>query len=263
MAIIKELYKFCLATYDEPELGNLPPLLEGSIYTRLKNDTDFGFIAEFEDRVIIAFRGSTGGTLKTWLSNFDPYPLRKDKPISRVHDFVHTMKKIKKEEVEDSLRAEGILKNGPWGKGTIHDGFYTAWLFFKKTIGDYVKKVKRDKPILITGHSRGGSLAELCARHIAKNMGRPCSCVQTGAPAVGIRAYRDEYNLLPIHHTLVVVDTDPVPELPPHALGFRHVGSYLHIESGKFWRLYYLSYILRFTNHVPKHYWKAIKRHFG
>lgn len=262
MAIIKELYKFCLATYDEPELGNLPDLLRDSIYTRMKNEDDFGFIAEFEDRVIIAFRGSTGGTLKTWLSNFDPYPLRMDKSISRVHKYTHTMKNISKEDIEEFLRAEGVLKNGNWGKGTIHDGFYKAWSFFKKTITDYLKKVKRDKPVLVTGHSRGGSLAELCARHIAKNIGRPCSCVQSGSPAVGVRAYRNEYNLLPIHHTLLVVDADPVPDLPPYALGFRHVGSRLHISSCGFWKLYYLSYVMRITNHIPKHYWRAIKRYY-
>lgn len=171
-------------------------LFKGSIFTPMVNNIDSAYIAEFEERIIIAFEGTKN--LKAWISDFDIFPLKDD------------MK----------------FKGGPWGKGIIADGFYSGWFFFKNSITDYIKHARADFPeksIFCTGHSRGGALATLCARHIAKNMKVKCSCISFGAPRQGNKKYREQMNFLPIYGTRVIHGYDIVPELPPRIAGFRHV----------------------------------------
>lgn len=176
-------------------------LVRAQDFIPFKNDIDYAYMAIFNDYVVISFRG-TGDSVEAWVSDFDPYPLR-----------------------EDEYRGK-FLKDGPWGKGCIHDGFYTGWSYFKKPIENALRGAGIDPertPIYVTGHSRGGALAELCARHLAKNLGMPIKGLITFAsPAPGTKEYRDQFRMLPINGTWVRNRWDIVTFLPPPSFGFKH-----------------------------------------
>ena len=198
------------------------PEFSGYIFTPMKNIDDFGYIAEGPDRIIISFRG-TKGTIRAWIENFMVWPLAGD----------------------------GFFQSGPWGEGTIHKGFYDAWVWFKDPITQYIKNLLKTNPkpnIYCTGHSRGGALSTLCARHIAKNLGIPCSCIGFGSPMVGNSEFRDQYNKLPIYHTRCEMEFDIVPTVPPTSFGFRSVGiplifkkPYLLPFTGRWYKSHYYS----------------------
>jgi len=231
---IADMWRYAVVATKEPT--KLDPAKYGETinFIPMNNKDDYGFIAEFKDRIIICFRG-TKGKLEPWIQNFDPYPLKDD---------------------EKRAYLETNLKKGIWGDGIIHDGFYTAWSYFKDTITNFIKDADKTKPILCTGHSRGGALTTLCSRHITKNMGISCSCISYGAPAQGISRYRDEYSILPIYSTRVVNGYDIVPTLPPYDLGFRQVGNLLELHQPLWHKWFH-----RIRDHFYSNYTKAIKKY--
>jgi hypothetical protein len=254
MSLFKTLWPFARVAYSKPTKDN--PLFKDAIsYVAMDRGLDFCFVVEYADKVIVSFKGT--GTredgvksIKTWLSNIDAYPLRSETDLVKVG-----------RDATSVLKDKGLLKDGAWGSGTIHDGFYKTWQLFKEEITEIIKKFK-DKPIFCAGHSRGGSLTELCARHIAKNIGYPCSCIEYGAPAVGIQAYRDEFRLLPIHASLLTNGDDIVPSLPPGILGFRH-GAYTTHMKAPWWRIFFkFSMIFDFSDHFQENYEKSIDKYY-
>jgi len=185
--------------YDEPHNSRDSEILDGADVIPMKNDTDFAYAAIYNHFATFSFKGTENW--EQWKSNLDPYPLRGE------------------------AAQEFFFKPGEWGEGIIHDGFYTSWKFFKPCVDKIVEQynlTNKKFTILIDGHSRGGALAELCARHLAKNRGITCSCIVFEAPGVGTKTYRDEFRSLTINGTRVENKWDPVPGLPPKALGFYH-----------------------------------------
>ena len=207
-----------------PKSSDSSPLLKNCIFTPMENDEDYGYIAELSDKLIICFQGTRN--LKAWITDFMAYP----------------------------LKWEGTLKDTRTGHaGTIHNKFYEAWSNFKPAIENYLFTYskstkdtcaeiwKRDKlpPIYMYGQSRGGALGALCARHIAKNLGIPCSCIIFGAPAQGNKQYRDEFNLLPINCTDIIHGYEITGDLPPYWAGFRRVGRYLWLSEPVIHKYFY------------------------
>jgi hypothetical protein len=227
----------------EPKFETSSPLLKDSTFTSMENSLDYGYIAEFPDRIVISFEGSKN--LKAWISDFTAYPSK----------------------WEDTLKH---TKTGE--KGTIHNGFYEAWTYFKPVIENYllsynqsnkavcaqVWKEKKQPPIYVYGHSRGGALAALCARHIAKNLGVPCSCIMFGAPAQGNKEYRNEFNLLPINCTDVIHGYEFTRDLPPGWAGFRRAGRFLWL-SEPLWHRYFS----KIRDHFPSNTTKALMKYIG
>jgi len=202
-----------------------------------RNKVDFAYFAIYQDHIVISFEGTKN--IKGWISNFDPYPLNGDEYNKK------------------------YLKNGRWGRGTIHDGFYTSWSFFKPCINKIIETYhldSKDKLIFISGHSRGGALAELCSRHLAKNLKIENSCITFAAPACGTKKYRDQFRLLPINGTRIINGWDIVPDLPPKSFGFRHGCS------NKIWikKIFWKKWMpwLRIKDHYLSSYDKAIKKRF-
>ena len=233
MNAIVTAWQYAELASHEPKDSSSHPLLEGSIVTPMENDEDFGYIAEFPDRIDISYRGSKN--LAAWISDFMAYP----------------------------LEWEGTLKNTKTGEpGTIHHGFYEAWSFFKPVIQNYlityasatkdtVSKIWKEEnlpPIFVYGHSRGGALSALCARDIAKNLGIPCSCIMFGAPMQGNKVYRDEFNILPINCTDVIHGYEFTWNLPPDWAGFRRVGRFLHLEEPAWHKVF-----RKIRDHFPTH----------
>ena len=203
-----------------------------------KNKTDTAYIAVYEDHVVFAFRGTEN--LKGWLSDLDVYPLKNEQYMKK------------------------NLKDGKWGRGTIHDGLYTGWLFFKSCIDTWINSCDIEKlsklPIITTGHSRGGGFAELCSRHLAKNRSISSSCFTFGAPSVGTKRYRDQFRLLPINGTRVVNGWDMVTFLPPKALGFTHGCANLVWNKKALWKRFIPW--SRMEDHKSKNYNKYITKRF-
>lgn len=200
---------------------------------------DHAYFALYDNYAVFAFAGSND--TKDWLENFDLYPLKKDS--------------YKKNHLND----------GKWGKGTIHNGFYDNWKKFKSCVNKVVEQYKingDDIDIYCFGHSLGGAIAELCARHLAKNIGIKNSAITFGSPRVGTKSYRDQFRSLPINGTRVVNCTDIVSTLPPKIIGFKHGCANLVWMRKSFW-LRILLFHRRFSNHFKENYQKEIHKRFG
>ena len=201
-------------------------------YIKLNSPIDAGFIAIYPDQIVFSFQGTKNA--KAWISDFDIYPLK-----------------------------DRELKNGEWGEGTIADGFYTGWSAFKKIVNEVIHKATKQQKanIICTGHSRGGALATLCGRHIAKNLKIPCSVISFASPAVGNKKYRNQFNKLPVNHTRVTYGYDIVSAVPPHALGFRHTGNNVHFVHKDWWVRLINRFrpSARFCDHHPKYCYQAIR----
>lgn len=109
----------------------------------------------------------------------------------------------------------------------IHDGFQAGTDELLDRVVQEVIKTRRPEanPVILTGHSRGGALAEI----LAVNLGLPC--VTFGAPRTfsakflrDLRAVREE--MLPGVSKLpalrCVAPGDPVPYFPPLLASYRH-----------------------------------------
>lgn len=201
------------------------PLIDGVafLYVPLVNDEDFAVLMEQRDKIVISFAGTKN--VRAWVSNFDPYPL---------------------------------------GEGMIHDGFYCAWSFYKEALDRYFRNsfnvsgkdfsgIKKD--LWITGHSRGGALAALCARHFSKNRGKRSVCVTFGAPAQGTGEYAREYEDLKMFHRRVVNGYDIVPKMPPRNLGFYHPWGLIHLGQPVWHKWFH-----KIRDHFYSNYTKAILR---
>jgi len=249
MHIYRDLFQYAHIAYQRPT-GN-EPLFDGNIsFSAINIGLDYALIVEFQERVIIAFRG-TGTTsdgiksVRTWLSDLDIYPLRGPTRLVRQGRDPHVV-----------LVQAGILKDGSWGRGTIHDGFYTTWRKFKRVMTSYLIKFK-DKPLYITGHSRGGALAELCARHVAKNMGKSCILVEYGTPRVGTEEYANQFQTLHVTGASLVNGYDLVMTVPPKILGFHRA-----INKTKMVQPFWHMFFHRVRDHFQENYVEALKKYY-
>jgi len=174
----------------------------------LKHGHDWGFVSFENDRIIINFQGSDD--FFDWIGNIRAFFVRKN-----------NMNKDDRSSSRD-----------------IHRGFYRAWKQFiedvEKYINDYRFGFRQNATILIIGHSRGGSLGQLCSRHIAKNMGLKCQLITFGSPNVFGEDSAKEFSKLPIDYLRVEGQHDPVPKYPSKRLGFVKVGLLLKL-SQSFW----------------------------
>ena len=157
------------------------------------------FVVEYNDAIIIAFRGTTN--LRDWLTNAD---------------FLRTR-----------LTLGSVTK--------VHAGFLIAvdsviWNL-KKAVANTIK------PVFITGHSLGGALAQLCAFRFAQ-AGIHVSGVFTYAqPRVGNASFRAAYNgVLGGISWRFCAAGDLVPLLPgiftPPCDGYRHAGQEVFLSNG-------------------------------
>jgi predicted lipase len=173
--------------------------INGPGITKLKRDNDFGYAKEEGDLLTFCFAGSND--FKDWMENIQFFKL-----------------------------TEG---------NTIHKGFYDAWSSFKEEVGkiatDFLTRRAKGK-ILVVGHSRGGAMAILCARHLAKNLKYANTLVTFGAPMLGDETYHNEFETLPIEATCLQNGWDIVCSLPPEKFGFFRVGKQFYLKQ-LFWHL--------------------------
>jgi hypothetical protein len=109
----------------------------------------------------------------------------------------------------------------------VHKGFSNEYLRFRDQILNKVRKHK-DKRIFVTGFSLGAGLAQLCALDIKLNTGAARVFLYPHAsPRVGGKDFRAllESNIKRIDR--VVLNGDPITQLPPKPLPFQHAGRVL------------------------------------
>lgn len=155
----------------------------------------FGYIADLPSGfTVVSFRGTEMLSVKDWKSNLN-------RPL---------------------LKSEF---------GGVHAGFTESLASVRGLVFDHVPS---EKPVLLTGHSRGGAIATLTAAWMAMQ-GFHVSSVETyGSPRVGDADFVASYDKLLSHVTQRHVRCcDIVPRLPERWRGYRHVsGEVYHNADG-------------------------------
>ena len=158
------------------------------------------FVVEYDDAIIIAFRGTTD--VRDWLTNAEFWRTRLTFGSSAME---------------------------------IHAGFLIGIESVNWELRDAV--IGKNKPIYITGHSLGGALAQLCALRFLQS-GQSVKGVYTYAqPRVGNAAFRSFYNAwLGFITWRFCAAGDLVPLLPgiftPPFDGYRHAGHEVFLSNG-------------------------------
>ena len=155
----------------------------------LASDTQ-AFVAQNEQMMLIAFRGTQPNQAADWLSDLKTAHVAWRRPGTRVH--------------------EGF-----------HAALESVWSGLSPRIA-----ARGNRSVWITGHSLGGALATLCAAEARVVLGARARGVYTfGQPRVGNGAFADFLNQeLGAQVFRHVNDKDIVPRVPLFGMGFHHWG---------------------------------------
>ncbi|MEJ0065382.1 MAG: hypothetical protein WDM85_07990 [Caulobacteraceae bacterium] len=109
--------------------------------------------------------------------------------------------------------------NAPNVPGSVHQGFsHDCNELWSWVLAQVQTLPTKTKPLYVTGHSKGGALANIAAvKFVAAGL-TPFVCTFEGA-RVGDQAFADGYAKLVLHSTRYEYQDDIVPHLPPD-LGF-------------------------------------------
>ncbi|MES2572273.1 MAG: lipase family protein [Verrucomicrobiota bacterium] len=111
-------------------------------------------------------------------------------------------------------------------RGRVHRGFFSAFSRFWKAHGAEILEAIEGKPFFVTGHSLGGALATLAARHL----GSATALYTFGSPRVGDEDFRKGFEELAVPVFRFVHGFDLISTLPPAEIGYSHVGAMIHID---------------------------------
>jgi hypothetical protein len=152
-------------------------------------------VGQMADGIVLAFRGTM--------------PLEFANPPT-VRDWV------------GDFQAEPITMTG--FPGALHAGFSSAFAVLAPSITAELQRLQANappgRPILITGHSKGGAMAALAAWSIQGIAGTPVKVVTFAAAKPGDAAFRAAYEMAGIDHTRYEYNIDIVPHLPLSDGGF-------------------------------------------
>lgn len=153
--------------------------------------------AAASDQVVISFRGTLESSFSNWWSDLSSLRLISS-PLCPAPDC------------------------------KIGDGFAHAYGALQPDILIALRKLLSAHPhanVLVTGHSLGAALANLCAVDCVNN-GIPVSTINFGAPRTGNRQFADYYNQSIGEKWRVTHYRDPIPHLPPLGfVGFWHTST--------------------------------------
>ncbi|HVN00414.1 MAG TPA: lipase family protein [Caulobacteraceae bacterium] len=149
---------------------------------------DAAMVAETQTEVILAFRGTEplGGlslrTLLDWLNDVN-----------------------------------APLVTAPGQTGAVHSGFVHALDMLWSWIEAQLAALDPEKPLYVTGHSKGGAMANLAAARLAA-AGRKTSVYTFEAARCGGQTFADSFARLVPNAFRYEFQDDLVPHLPPDAL---------------------------------------------
>lgn len=204
MSVLKDIWGYANIAYMEPlDKMHLVSLSKGKYdipepekFIDTADNTDFAFIAEYPDRVIMSFRGTDN--FKGWLSDFDVYPLQDAK--------------------------------------MIHQGFYDGWAFFKSWVDKYIETYDKKDLFITGHSRGAALAVLCARHLAKNRDIKGISCIVYGCPRIGNRDFRDQYNKLPIDLTRVTNGYDLVTRIPTHNMKFRHVGKNYWLKQPLFHR---------------------------
>ena len=200
------------ATFCNPEdyttrsFDNSVPALEGFNATMSITDVKYataGFVGYLPsaESIYVAYRGSMNW--QNWMANLEARPV----------DYT---------SFQDNNNNGDISCNNC----KVHRGFYTALLNDFDSVTAEVKRLKELYPsysIKTTGHSLGAALSQLAAMELIARGFQVQSNYNFGQPRTGNGEYSALVNELLLGSTFRHVHyTDPVPHVPPPALGYVH-----------------------------------------
>ncbi|WP_116316678.1 lipase family protein [Bacillus subtilis] len=163
----------------------------------------FGFIAESQDQIVIAFRGYAAYP-KDLLASYDifqvPYP---------------------------------YVKNG----GKTSRGFTCLYQSTRNNLIRQINKLSTSKKLFVTGHNYGGALATLAALDIAANTGFNHPFLYTyGSPRIGDPVFASQFNKVVKNSIRIVNIHDSFPTFPAkkYPPPFTEEGLYYHHVKTKY-----------------------------
>lgn len=122
---------------------------------------NFAYVAASDKYYIVSFRGTVKG-IQNWISNLNATMVQFGNNLAKVHR-----------------------------------GFYGTWQFYENDIYEALYDLERKegkKPILVTGHSRGGAIASIAAIELARR-GLDVEHLTFGQPRVGDTGFMRLFNV--------------------------------------------------------------------
>lgn len=190
---------------------------------------DMGYLSD--GTLLIAFRGSSR---EDWKYNF------------------RFMKK--------RVPYEGVNK-----KLLVHTGFIEEYLQVRDIIHNEIRSmISQDlKHVLVTGHSLGGALTQLCAVDLQYHWrALQIRAIPIAAPRVGNRVFAQSYNMRVPATVRIVNQFDTVCKVPPECFGYEHVGTEIVVGKQTWWWYILHPVLALFGNpldHYPQRYLEGIK----
>ncbi len=156
-------------------------------------------VAFRNDAVVVAFRGTEADGSAT---------------RTKLGAVLHSIN-----DIGTDLSGGSGLDSVPRFGGAMHTGFMRAYGGVDQRLQDAVRRAQGgdpDKPILFTGHSLGGALAQIAATDLKEKGFNVASVYTFGQPRVGDRAFSAHYRALGLSSKTYrhVNQGDPVPRLP-------------------------------------------------
>ena len=118
-----------------------------------------------------------------------------------------------------------VLNTLDWKNAKVHTGFAQAYRSVSYAINIKVDELMKElkRPILLTGHSLGGSLATICSLDLVlRNHTKDIYVATFGSPRCGNFFWRRVYDPIVPAHWRVAMRSDIIVSLP--RLGYHHVG---------------------------------------
>jgi hypothetical protein len=158
-------------------------------------EIDACLVGEIEDGIVLAFRGTL------------PFNIHQ---ITSIRDWINDFEAV-------PINVDGF-------PGAVHKGFFSALNVLVPGIATQLQQQRVgslvDKPLLITGHSKGGAVAGLAAWRFQEIENTSVKIVTFAAAKPADATFREAYTQAGIDHVRYEYNNDIVPHVPLSTGGF-------------------------------------------
>lgn len=122
---------------------------------------------------------------------------------------------------------------------SAHSGFVWQWQSVEDRVHRVLGARRHDKPLIVTGHSLGGAVAQIAAFDLKSSHGMRVICISFGAPRTFTSIGSKAFNSAAVENIRVCETVDPVTHIP--FIRMTHVGdAYAPSEvHGPWWALWW------------------------